>query len=159
MTVHKGISPLIAAVLLIAFTMAIASIFAQWVPDLLDNTQQSVSDTSDTVLDASQARLDISQASYSSGSGNITVVLQNSGQTEMNNFTITAYGEKPVQRNVDFSLSQNGIATVELNTSSKPDRVEVSSRNLPVSAEEETIQSSGGSVPSPMTNSDFQVKQ
>jgi len=29
----KGISPLIAAVMLIAFTMAVGSIFAQWTPN------------------------------------------------------------------------------------------------------------------------------
>lgn len=36
---RKGISPLIAAVLLIAFTMAVATISGPWITNLLQNTQ------------------------------------------------------------------------------------------------------------------------
>jgi flagellin-like protein len=137
---RKGISPLIAAVLLIAFTMAVAGMFSQWVPGLIQSTQEDVSDSSDTVLDASQAELDISQTRYNPGSGKLTVTFRNSGQGDMANFTVTAYGDKPVQRQVDRSLSQEEIATVEIDTQSPPQRVEVSSRSLPVSAESDDFE-------------------
>jgi flagellin-like protein len=136
---HKGISPLIAAVLLIAFTMAVAGMFSQWVPSLMQSTQEGVTDSSESVLDASRAELEVSRASYDSGSGNLSVTFRNSGGEELSNFTVTVYGDNPVQRQVDERLSEAEIATVELNTSSEPNRIEVSSRSLPVSAETDSI--------------------
>lgn len=81
---RKGISPLIAAVLLIAFTMAVASIFAQWAPQLIDDAQgdtteqaqniQSCSDrTLETNVDTSDNTANIQQTGGSEGVGNLTV--------------------------------------------------------------------------------------
>lgn len=59
---RKGISPLIAAVLLIAFTMAVASLFAQWAPELMEEAQAETQEDAGDLTDCSQLIIDISSA-------------------------------------------------------------------------------------------------
>ncbi|MFT4892314.1 MAG: flagellin-like protein [Candidatus Nanohaloarchaea archaeon] len=139
---RKGISPLIAAVLLIAFTMAVAGMFSQWVPGLIQSTQEDVSDSSDTVLDAASARVEIMQSRYNRGSGNLSVTFRNAGSQSLSNFTVTAVGDKPVQKQVNRELSRGEIVTVDLNTSEAPNQVSVSHRELPVTDKTSSISSS-----------------
>jgi len=56
---RKGISPLIAAVLLIAFTMAVASLFAQWAPELFEDAAGDTSERASAIQDCSAIQLDI----------------------------------------------------------------------------------------------------
>ncbi|MFQ3275165.1 MAG: flagellin-like protein [Candidatus Nanohaloarchaea archaeon] len=86
---RKGISPLIAAVLLIAFTMAVASIFAQWAPQLMEDAQGDTTDRANEIQDCSDRTLDVS-----SNDGGDTVVIQQTGGTEgIGNLTATFYYE------------------------------------------------------------------
>ena len=82
---RKGISPLIAAVLLIAFTMAIASIFAQWAPELMEDAQGDTSEQAAAIQDCSQINIEVtnvdeaseevtmSQTAGQAGAGEVTV--------------------------------------------------------------------------------------
>jgi flagellin-like protein len=84
---RKGISPLIAAVLLIAFTMAVASIFAQWAPQLMEDAQGDTTDRANEIQDCSDRTLDVS-----SNDGGDTVIIQQTGGTEgIGNLTATFY--------------------------------------------------------------------
>lgn len=56
---RKGISPLIAAVLLIAFTMAVASLFAQWAPRLMNQATGDTSNRTAQLQDCSRYAIDI----------------------------------------------------------------------------------------------------
>lgn len=56
---RKGISPLIAAVLLIAFTMAVGSIFAQWAPNLLQGIQEGTTEDANRISSCTDARLSV----------------------------------------------------------------------------------------------------
>jgi flagellin-like protein len=86
---RKGISPLIAAVLLIAFTMAVASIFAQWAPQLMEDAQGDTTDRANEIQDCSDRTLDVS-----SNDGGETVIIQQTGGTEgIGNLTATFYYE------------------------------------------------------------------
>ncbi len=82
---RKGISPLIAAVLLIAFTMAIASIFAQWAPELMEDAQGDTSEQAAAIQDCSQINIEVtnvdedsqevtmSQTAGQAGAGEVTI--------------------------------------------------------------------------------------
>lgn len=86
---RKGISPLIAAVLLIAFTMAVASIFAQWAPQLMQQAQGDTSDRADQIQECSDKVIEVS-----SQDGGDTVNIQQTGGTEgIGNLTATFYYE------------------------------------------------------------------
>ena len=61
---RKGISPLIAAVMLIAFTISIASIAGPWFSELIGGIQEDTSDNTQEVLDTTQADLEIVEADY-----------------------------------------------------------------------------------------------
>jgi len=69
----KGISPLIAAVLLIAFTMAIASIFAQWAPQLMDDATGDTEDRAAEIQDCTQIQMEIVDVDYEGDNHEVTV--------------------------------------------------------------------------------------
>lgn len=113
---RKGISPLIAAVLLIAFTMAVASIFAQWAPQLMEQAQGDTSERAQEIQDCSDRTLDLNVDT----SGEKTVTVTQTGGTEgIGNLTVTWYweNEPATQNSTDASTdidrdSSRGLATL-----------------------------------------------
>jgi flagellin-like protein len=142
MTGRKGISPLIAAVLLIAFTMAVGSIFAQWAPNLLQSTQQGVSDDVDQITGCNQARLEVSQVRQE-GDGDIKFSFQVNGDTELENFTaglLNDDGRAQAEQITTDGLSNNELKTVSLKSPDTGNRftdLRLSSNNCPNQVEQE----------------------
>ncbi len=64
---RKGISPLIATILMIAFVMAIATLFAQWYPSLMDNAMEGQRDTAQELNECSQLRYTIATVREDTG--------------------------------------------------------------------------------------------
>lgn len=80
---NKGISPIVAAVLLIAITMAIAGILSFWAGSFV---QRSIEESKNTTSDFNclNARFQIFSAClYSSTNKEITVVLENQGTQDL----------------------------------------------------------------------------
>jgi flagellin-like protein len=77
---RKGISPLIAAVLLIAFTMAVAAILTAWVTTFTQDTTSEISNESSRLVQCSFGGLSIYDVT--AGSGQITVQVANTGTRE-----------------------------------------------------------------------------
>jgi len=96
---EKGISPLIAAVLLIAFTMAVASLFAEWAPGLVNDAQDDASDQRAEIQDCIDYNIEIRDPEP-----NNTVVQQTSGDEALGNISVTwrYEGEDPVQNYTDI---------------------------------------------------------
>lgn len=90
----KGISPLIAAVLLIAFTMAVASLFAQWAPSLFKKTQGDIDQTASSIQRCSAYNLAVSDSNST-----FTTIQQVDGPNALGNVTVTWYYDQqtPVQ--------------------------------------------------------------
>jgi flagellin-like protein len=119
---RKGISPLIAAVLLIAFTMAVASIFAQWAPQLIQDAQGDTSDRAQEI----QACSDITMEVISADGSNATVQ-QKTGNNEAGNVTVTWFysdGSSPVQSTREFNSSREAVQ-FNSGSSGTIDRLEV----------------------------------
>lgn len=74
---RKGISPLIAAVLLIAFTVAIATIVMGWMSTTTRDTTQDISDKLGSATDCSNAAVSIQ--GLTENGGNYTIMVSNSG--------------------------------------------------------------------------------
>ncbi len=106
---RKGISPLIAAVLLIAFTMAVASIFAQWAPQLIEDAQGETSEDAKDIQRCSNVILDIS-----SGDATQATVQQTQGDKAVGNFTVTWFYEdaEPVQESTELTDSNRNITQI-----------------------------------------------
>lgn len=85
----KGISPLIAAVLLIAFTVAIATLVAGWFSTLTRTTTSTVTNTTRLAVDCSQASINIREVfvKASSGSAIVRALVENNGYMDDMNIT------------------------------------------------------------------------
>lgn len=79
---NKGISPLIAAVLLIAFTVALSTIIMGWMSSMTRETTTSVSGKVGSTLDCSNAAVSIKKVYISGTSATISVA--NSGYYDLN---------------------------------------------------------------------------
>lgn len=97
---RKGISPLIAAVLLIAFTMAVASIFAQWAPQLIKNAQGDTRDDANEIQSCSSILINIPN-----GNETHATLSQTGGTEAIGNVTLTWFydSSNPVQTNVEIN--------------------------------------------------------
>ena len=88
---RKGVSPLIATVLLIVFTVAISTIVVSWLRDYTSDTTSSVSGTSQEVIECAKQNLKISNAyitvNTATGISDIKATLRNTGSV---NFTISS---------------------------------------------------------------------
>ena len=77
----KGISPLIAAVLLIAFTVAIATLIMGWLSSFTRSTTSSISNTTTQAVNCADARVSIREV-YIDGTGavqDVNVIVENTG--------------------------------------------------------------------------------
>ncbi|MFB6209848.1 MAG: archaellin/type IV pilin N-terminal domain-containing protein [Candidatus Nanohaloarchaea archaeon] len=116
----KGISPLIAAVLLIAFTMAVASIFAQWAPQLIQDAQGDSQQKADDIQRCYDRTMDVSVDNSTSEA----TVRQTGGNSGLGNLTVTWYYDShdPTQNTTDQNNSLNSSRDIEVYFSGYPDR-------------------------------------
>ncbi len=83
MTNSKGVSALLAAVLLIAVTVAIATLVMGWLATITRATQVTVSNRTVEAVDCSSASLVIDEVYIDSGINQTQrVIIRNSGQTD-----------------------------------------------------------------------------
>ena len=94
MNVRKGVSPLIAVVLLIVFTVAVSTMIMSWMNTYTKTTTTSASANTDTVIQCSQQTVSIPTTSgviYNTTTGLVTVNIENNGQATTNIKKVIAY--------------------------------------------------------------------
>ncbi len=90
----KGISPLIAAVLLIAFTMTIAAILATWAQTFGEEQLGEAGEEGRMAIDCPRIRLNIERASYNDDDGKIdNVILWNRAPEELSDIRFVVYDD------------------------------------------------------------------
>jgi len=130
-----GISPLIAAVLLIAFTMAIAGIMATWATTFSRERLVTAEEAAECV-----GAIDISSLNYDNGT--ISVKIRNIG--ELVNLTglkaTLEYSDK--SKNVEYALLDYNVTdplapasttwfTIDTGVYTKPEKIDVIAANCP----------------------------
>lgn len=76
----KGISPMIAAVLLIAFTVAISTLVAGWFSTQVRSTTDEVSNKTDEAISCTSASINIEDVYISQGTGGTArIIIKNNG--------------------------------------------------------------------------------
>jgi len=106
----KGISPLIAAVLLIAFTVAIATLIMGWFSTLTRTTTSAVSNKTTEAVACSNAQISISDVYITAGAGvtgSARVVVKNTGYTTLAVNSVQVY-------NVTGHNHSTGFASVSM---------------------------------------------
>ena len=79
----KGISPLVATVLLIAITMTIAGVLAYWASGFVRSSLPASNQTQQ-VQECSGENFDILSSNYNSSTSSLIVILQNKADTTVN---------------------------------------------------------------------------
>lgn len=79
---QKGVSPLLAAVLLIAVTVAIATLVMGWISTVMRSTQVTVSNRTVDAVNCASASIVIDDVYINSVARTATVIVRNSGQAD-----------------------------------------------------------------------------
>ncbi len=140
---RKGVSPLIAAVLLIAFTMAVAAILTAWVTTFTQDTASQVGNESEQLISCSYAGVSVFDANWDGS--NVDVTVANTGTVDLNNVSIYAFRDASIQGQAFITNLESGAidsGTIS-SVSQIPDRIRISTRDCPdTTAEENQISDS-----------------
>lgn len=128
MNMRKGISPLIASVLLLAVTLSVASIFSGWGPQLIRDVTQRTGNQTTQTMNCNQAGVSIESAKYYAGE-NTTVVVRNTGNSELQNLQVSAWRNNLPMNKTSLSLGSGNFTSVNVSTTSEPSHVEAYSRD------------------------------
>jgi flagellin-like protein len=91
----RGISPLIATIMLIAFSLVVSGIFYAWI------SQFSYSEREEFQV-CSKAQIILQKAYYNAESGNINLVVYNTGSVPLTGFVVLISSEQETKTNKDF---------------------------------------------------------
>ena len=86
-SMNKGVSPLIATVLLIAFTIAVGGIISVWLTSFTTTTTQTVGKQSEAQIICGTGGIQLSNVGFCSP--NITGYVSNTGSISLGNITFT----------------------------------------------------------------------
>jgi flagellin-like protein len=119
----KGISPMIATVLLIAFTVGVGGIVSVWFSSLTSSQTGTVSSTAEKSAKCDGSSLLVEEVRYKSGHNLVNVTFRyNTGSEPLRNITITVTGggltnsSSTLYTTSDFVLGQTD--SVQINVSS-----------------------------------------
>ncbi|MDY6768637.1 MAG: CARDB domain-containing protein [Candidatus Nanohaloarchaea archaeon] len=139
-TRRSGVSPLIAAVLLIALTMGLAAIITPYVTTFAEERSQQLKNRSGQEIQCSYAGVDVADAVYISANNQTDVSVENTGTVDFNNVSVVTYTGSAVQGRTYVSpLAAGEAESVTISgTDSKPDRVRAISKQCPAVSSDET---------------------
>lgn len=89
----KGVSPLIAAVILIALVVAVVGISSTFFTGFAKEQKESVKSKSSSMLECGMAQMEIDKNLVSSSVGKVSVGIENIGMTDLTGLKIVIYNE------------------------------------------------------------------
>lgn len=87
---NKGISPIVATVLLIAFTLAVAGLLGGWLTSLTKTQTDTIEQGTTKAVNCSSAVIDIVNVICANSSQQLKVAINNVGQNELWDFSVFA---------------------------------------------------------------------
>lgn len=131
---RKGISPLIAAVMLLAFVMAIGGLFSEWSGELVESSTQDASDTQGEVLDCSARSIEVDRIEYGGSNNWVNATLRADGG-DLGIINVVVF---PSQESDKIDLSRDGVInTTSIKVSSRQDSIRAASTECAVSIEQD----------------------
>jgi len=88
---NKGISPILASVLLLAVTVSVAGIFSGWAPNLAQTVTDQTGNQTEHRLECNEASADFISATYDSANSEITTALRNNGRADFEELILVAF--------------------------------------------------------------------
>lgn len=129
---QKGISPIIAAVVLIAITLAIAGVLSFWVSSFVSGQTQGISAAAEC---AGALQLETSPPSMTYSNGNFIIILVNGHRslTVQNVSAIMTYAGGALTENpLNTDLPPNSVISRNVTLPTKPQKVRLKSANCPL---------------------------
>jgi flagellin-like protein len=150
----KGLSPIVAVVLLIAFVLAVGTIVSPFLTGIFKTSQQGVAEDQERVMDASSASIEIISLQHNNDTGNLTVTVENTGSVELENISVTVYGDELSEETFNQVLDPAEVAQYVIQVGGREglDRVEVTAANLPVRVKKGFEEAETGSTPDSPTD-------
>ncbi|MFB6144447.1 MAG: fibrinogen-like YCDxxxxGGGW domain-containing protein [Candidatus Nanohaloarchaea archaeon] len=135
----KGISPLIASVLLLAFTMSVAALSGPFMSNIVKETQEDTGEQADRVVSAANMGLEIHAADFNYTDNELEVTVQNTGDQEVENISIAAFGESAYQKSFGRKLAKKEVEKFRMPVNEDPDitNIRVSLPDYPVKTEKD----------------------
>jgi flagellin-like protein len=131
---RKGISPLIAAVMLLAFAMAIGGLFSEWSGELVESSTQDTSDSQGEVLDCSARTIELDRVSTGDSSNWVNATFRADG----GDLGIVQVYVFPSQEGDRIDLSEDGaINTTSIKVDGRQESIRASSTECGASIEED----------------------
>ena len=108
----KGISPLIATVLILGFTVALAAVIMTWGTSFTKKMQESTEETSDVQITcATDVIFDVKSACEDVGSGDgfYKVTIANNGNINIDKFQVRLYQSADAVTTKEYNFNATGI--------------------------------------------------
>jgi flagellin-like protein len=87
----KGISPILASVLLLAVTISVAGVFSGWAPNIAEAVTGQTENQTEHRLDCNQASAEFISGTYDSGNSEVDTALRNSGRSDFEELIVIAF--------------------------------------------------------------------
>lgn len=135
----KGISSIISVVLVLAVTITVIGLFSGWAPNLIQDIQDSTENTTNREINCNDADLEIEAAKYFSSGSNTTAVVRNNGNIDLNDVRVEAWENDLPMNSTNTNISQGGLVSVNITTTSKPTSIRANSKRCTVNDRFEDI--------------------
>lgn len=121
----KGVSPLIATVLLIAFTISVAGIISIWLVGFSRTSSETIGSEASRQLICSYGGISLSNLRYSSSTGTLAGEVENTRSIVLGNITVQIlYANATSQKTyLNISLTPREKASFNISVSSNYDKI------------------------------------
>ena len=99
----KGISPFIAVVLLIAFTLSVAAIMGGWITSFTKSTSETVEERSEERIECAYGGVALNDLVYNSTLGNITGYIENTDVIPLGNIDLEIFYDNSTRQEIDLN--------------------------------------------------------
>lgn len=107
----KGVSPLVATVLLIAFVVAVAGIIAAWANSFATSQTQLVGQQSTTSITCSYGHVAVQSLKFQSASTRLAGTIVNTGTIALGNISVSVVYQNASSQNVNLCTDPSGSAS------------------------------------------------
>ncbi|OYT42467.1 MAG: hypothetical protein B6U88_03295 [Candidatus Aenigmarchaeota archaeon ex4484_56] len=100
----KGVSPFIAVVLLVAFTLSVAAIFGGWITSFSKSTSQTVEERSSERIECAYGGIALNNLIYNSTSGNLTGTIENTDVITLGDIDLEIFYDNSTKQEIDLNI-------------------------------------------------------
>lgn len=101
----KGVSPLVASVLLIAFTIAVAGLYSGWITSFTKKTNEEVEEQSGKKVTCSYGGIALDNVKYNKTTGNLTGTVENTNLISLGNIDFEIFYANATREKLDLNMA------------------------------------------------------